>query len=80
MTFPAKLKAISNTVIFSHNPLAFLVSSLHVITLTVITLHDIYLQEADAGDYTCVATNDAGSSEGTATLTVRSKCLIKNLI
>ena len=31
------------------------------------------LQNKDAGDYKCVATNDAGSSEGTATLTVRSR-------
>ncbi len=44
-------------------------------SIMLLILYEIWLQEADAGDYTCVATNDAGSSEGTATLTVRSKYL-----
>lgn len=33
----------------------------------------LFLKSSDAGEYKCVATNDAGSSEGVAMLTVRSK-------
>jgi hypothetical protein len=39
----------------------------HVIILSNI----LTLQSSDAGEYKCVATNDAGISEGVAMLTVR---------
>lgn len=34
-------------------------------------------QSSDAGEYKCVATNDAGTSEGVAMLTVRGKSLLE---
>ena len=45
------------------------------IRVDMLILHNCMyvLQNKDAGDYKCVATNDAGSSEGIATLTVRSR-------
>ena len=35
----------------------------------------LVLQSSDAGEYKCVATNDAGTSEGVAMLTVRGNDL-----
>lgn len=43
------------------------------VTLVDVTSCVFVLQPEDAGEYKCVATNDAGSSEGTAHVTVESK-------
>ena len=45
-----------------------------LILLGIIPRIEFLFQNDDAGEYKCVATNDAGSSEGTAQLIVRSKC------
>jgi hypothetical protein len=40
----------------------------------------LFLQHEDAGEYRCIATNDAGSSEATAYLTVRSQWFKLNCV